>query len=62
MENERFAVKSAKTQGVLHSAEIITDRETGVNYLFYCWGQVGGITPLLGKDGKLIITKYSDSY
>ncbi len=36
--------------------QVIVDRETGVNYLFNDAGYAGGLTPLLDKDGKPIIT------
>ena len=35
---------------------IFIDRETGVNYLFNKVGYAGGLTPLLDKDGKPVIT------
>ena len=44
------------TQGVMTNIEIWLDRETGVNYLFYQNGNAGGFTPLLDKDGKVVIT------
>lgn len=36
--------------------EIWVDKETGVNYLFQSWGSAGGLTPLLDRDGKLVVT------
>lgn len=39
---------------------VIVDTETGVNYLAWRSGYAGGITPLLGADGKPIITEYRD--
>lgn len=36
--------------------QVIVDRETGVNYLFNMAGYAGGLTPLLDKDGKPIVT------
>lgn len=36
--------------------EIWVDRETGVNYLFRASGYAGGMCPLLGKDGKPVVT------
>ena len=36
--------------------EIWVDRETGVNYLFSFNGYAGGLTVLLGKDGKPVIS------
>ena len=38
--------------------QILVDRYTGVNYMFRALGYAGGITPLLGNDGKPVITKY----
>ncbi len=38
------------------STAILVDRETGVNYLYAASGYSGGLTPLLGTDGKPIIT------
>lgn len=37
--------------------QIIIDKQTGVNYLVWKSGYAGSITPLLDKDGKVIITK-----
>ena len=36
--------------------EIYVDRKTGVNYLFRQSGYAGGLTVLLDKDGKPVIT------
>ncbi len=36
--------------------EIWVDRETGVNYLYRQSGYSGGLTVLLDKDGKPVIT------
>jgi hypothetical protein len=60
MKNDRFVV--IEKQGMLEGAQVIIDRETGVNYLFYFAGYAGGLTPLLGSDGKPIVTQYGDSY
>ncbi len=43
-------------QGTLESTEILVDKETGVNYLFRASGYAGGMTVLLDKDGKPVIT------
>ena len=43
------------TQGV-GSIEIWVDKETGVNYLYRQSGYSGGLTVLLDKDGKPVIT------
>ena len=38
------------------SIEIWIDKETGVNYLFHSSGYAGGLTVLLDKDGKPVVT------
>ena len=35
---------------------IFVDKETGVNYLFVQSGYAGGLTPLLDREGKPIVT------
>lgn len=36
--------------------EVWVDRETGVNYLWRATGYAGGLTVLLDRDGKPVIT------
>ena len=43
-------------QGKLSGTEVWVDKETGVNYLFHFSGYAGGLTPLLNKEGKPIVT------
>ena len=38
------------------STEIWVDKETGVNYLFHSSGYAGGLTVLLDREGKPVIT------
>lgn len=56
---ERF--KKVYTQGAVNVVEIWVDTETGVNYMFHCSGPAGGLTPLLGEDGKPIVTQQNQS-
>ena len=44
------------SQGSLASMEIWVDKLTGVNYLYRQSGYSGGLTPLLDKDGKPVLT------
>ena len=37
--------------------EIWVDKTTGVNYLWIDSGYGGGLTPLLGADGKPVVTR-----
>ena len=53
MANKRFEVK--ETQGVLNTGKIIVDTLTGVNYLFWQEGYAGGLTPLLNRDGTVVV-------
>ena len=43
------------TQG-LGTMEIWVDTETGVNYLYRCGGYGGGLTVLLDREGRPVIT------
>ncbi|MCH5196980.1 MAG: xylan 1,4-beta-xylosidase [Oscillospiraceae bacterium] len=54
MAYERFI--KTYTQGVTNVTEIWVDKQTGVNYVFHMSGYAGGLTPLLDKDGKPVIT------
>lgn len=51
---ERF--EKVYSQGAVNIMEIWMDKETGVNYVFHASGYSGGMTPLLDKDGKPIIS------
>jgi len=56
--SKRFAfVKEEECSlGLGSNAEIIVDKKTGVNYLYVGSGYGGGLTPLLDRDGKPIVT------
>ena len=43
------------TQG-MGSVAIFVDKETGVNYLFCQNGYAGGLTPLLDREGKPVVS------
>ena len=53
--NERF--EKIYSQGVMSTVEIWVDKDTGVNYIFRQDGHSGGMTVLLDKDGKPVVTK-----
>ncbi len=44
------------SQGSISGVEILVDKETGVNYIFGFSGNAGGMTVLLDKYGKPVIT------
>ena len=51
--NNRFEKVYKQSMG---SVEVWVDKETGVNYLYRQSGYAGGLTVLLDRDGKPIIT------
>jgi len=51
---KRFEV--VHKEGAISGCKIIVDKETGINYLFSWDGYAGGITPLLDREGKPVIT------
>ncbi len=53
-EDKRF--EKLYSQGAVNVTEIWVDKETGVNYLFHTSGYAGGLTPLLDRDGKPVIS------
>lgn len=56
--DERFV--KVYTQGAVTTMEIWVDKETGVNYLYRQSGYSGGLSPLLDKDGKPVISNPSE--
>ena len=52
--NDRF--EKVYSQGTMNVMEIWVGRETGVNYVFHASGYAGGMTPLLDRDGKPIVS------
>ena len=55
---KRFEVVYKQTNGFI-SQKVLIDKETGVNYFFVSEGDAGGLTPLLDKDGKPVISTVS---
>ena len=55
MEKEKRFVR-IHTDGMMSGNEIWVDTKTGVNYFFHQSGYAGGLTPLLDRDGKPIVT------
>ena len=52
--DQRF--EKVYSQGTMNVTEILVDKVTGVNYLFRQSGYAGGLTPLLDRDGKPVVT------
>ena len=51
--DERFVKIHSEAMG---GRMILVDKVTGVNYLFVSSGYAGGLTPLLDREGKPVIT------
>lgn len=54
-DDDRFD-KVYKQSSFMDGIEIWVDKETGVNYLFKFSGYAGGLTVLLDKEGKPVVT------
>jgi hypothetical protein len=54
MKDKRFEV--VYSQGTMDVVKVIVDKETGVHYLQTVSGYAGGLTVLLGSDGKPVIS------
>ena len=58
MAKDRFI--KTYSQGALNITEIWVDREPGVNYVYHCAGNSGGLTPLLRPDGQVMVTPVTE--
>ena len=54
MKEKRFEV--VFSHGTMDVVRILVDQVTGVNYLQVCNGYAGGLTPLLDREGKPVIS------
>lgn len=55
--DERFVKVHEEGTGFGWLRTVWVDKQTGVNYLFVNSGYAGGMTVLLGADGKPVITR-----
>lgn len=58
--NDRF--EKVYSQGMIDVMEIWVDKQTGVNYLYHQSGYSGGMTPLLDRDGKPVVSPIVNKY
>ena len=57
---DRFVKTYSQSGGLTGNSMVIyVDKETGVNYLFSACGYAGGLTVLLDRNGKPVITSVS---
>ena len=52
----RFVKSEKQSLGFGENSFVLVDTKTGVNYLFVVSGYAGGLTPLLDREGKPVIT------
>ena len=57
MKKEEQRFEKTYSQGSVNITEIWVDKLTGVNYVFHASGYAGGMTPLLDKDGNVVVTE-----
>lgn len=60
--DERFVKVHDEGSSLGWLRTIFVDRQTGVNYLYVASGYGGGLTVLLGADGKPVVTPVPNSY
>lgn len=54
---DRFVVEKSEGNGLTSAnRQVIIDKETGVNYLFFHDGYAGGLTVLVDAMGKPLVT------
>ena len=53
---DRFICVYSEVSFTLGVLRVLVDRETGVNYLYHAAGNTGGLTPLLDREGKPVVT------
>ena len=58
-DDRRFIVTYEKGGLTTLGTRILVDRVTGVNYLFVQSGYSGGLTPLLDREGRPVVTPIS---
>lgn len=56
MAKEKRFITVYKEGTIGEGYKVIVDKETGVNYMMVVSGYGGGLTPLLDREGKPIIT------
>ncbi len=56
MDEKRFEVIYKQGGFANPSVKILVDKQTGVNYMWVESGYAGGLTPLLDRDGKPVVS------
>ncbi|MBQ7117288.1 MAG: xylan 1,4-beta-xylosidase [Clostridia bacterium] len=54
--DKRFVVTEKEGSAFSNLIQVIVDKKTGVNYMYIQSGNSGGLTPLLDREGRPVIT------
>lgn len=57
---KRFIITQSEGSEFTACSQVLVDSKTGVNYLWVKSGYAGGLTPLIDREGKPIITSVAD--
>lgn len=57
---KRFVFKNTEQSLFDETVKILVDKETGINYLIVSGALGSGVTPLLGADGEIVISRGDD--
>ncbi|MBE6775429.1 MAG: xylan 1,4-beta-xylosidase [Ruminococcaceae bacterium] len=58
--DKRFVVTEKEGSAFTNLIQVIVDKKTGVNYMYIQSGNSGGLTPLLDREGKPLITSVTN--
>lgn len=58
--DKRFIVTEKEGNAFSNLIQVIVDKKTGVNYMYIQSGNSGGLTPLLDREGKPVITSVTN--
>ena len=58
--DKRFIVTEKEGSAFSNLIQVIVDKKTGVNYMYIQSGNSGGLTPLLDREGRPVITSVTN--
>ena len=61
-DDKRFVVVYKQGGFVDPGVKVLVDKQTGVNYMWTESGYAGGLTPLLNRDGTVVVTSVPKQY
>ena len=53
---KRFVVTYSQGGFTAPGIQVLVDKQTGVNYIYAQSGYAGGMTPLLNRDGSVVVS------